>query len=124
MGDEAKKRRLTRRKSVAGGRGLAQPRKETEVKKKPAAFCRNTTQLMGIIKDTRSLCGAIFDIVIMATDHDVVKSLTAHARLYNEGVQGSWQRPHTGPTSDLGMGRIDRGSRRREQRSERPLQRL
>ena len=61
MGDEVKKHRLTRRKSVAGGRVLAQPRKETEAevhgdavvpagsKKKPAAFCRNTTQLMGII---------------------------------------------------------------------------
>ena len=118
MTEERKKRRLTRRKSVAGGRGLAPPRKETEAKvhgevavppgskKRPAAFCRNTTQLMGIIikqclrteQDTRSLCGAIFDTVTTSTEHDVVKSMRAQTRL------------HTGPTSEMGMGRIVRGS--------------
>ena len=61
-------------------------------KKKPAAFCKNTTQLMGIIikqclrteQDTRFLCGALFDTVIMATEHDVVKSMREQTRLYNE----------------------------------------
>ena len=104
---------------------MAQHRKETEAevhgsavvpagsRKKPAAFWRNTTQLMGIIikqcfrteQDTRSLCGAIFDKVIMSTEQDVVKSMRAQ-----RGSPGSWQRPDTGPTSDLGMVGIDRGS--------------
>ena len=61
-------------------------------KKKPVAFCKNTTQLMGIIikqclrteQDTRSLCGALFDTIIMATEHDVVKSMREQTRLYNE----------------------------------------
>ena len=97
MGEEVKKRRLTRRKSAAGERCLAPPNGEAEAggrgdvvvpvgsKKKPAAFCKNTTQLMGIIikqclrteEDTRSLCGALFDIITMATEHDVVKSMRA-----------------------------------------------
>ena len=117
MGEEVKKRRLTRRKSVAGGRGSAQPRKETEAevhgvafipagsKKKPAAFCRNTTQLKGIIikqclrtkQDTRSLYGAIFDTVITSTEHDVVKSMRAQTRLYNEGVQAAGKGHTLGP---------------------------
>ena len=102
--EDAKKRRLTRRKSVGGGRGSATPSKETEAevrgdvvsragsKKKPAAFCKHTTQPMGIIvkqclrteQETRSLCGAIFDTVIMATEHDVVKSVREQTRRYNE----------------------------------------
>ena len=61
MVDDAKKRRLTHRKSVGGGRGSATPSKETEAgargdavsragsKKKPAAFSKSTTQLTGII---------------------------------------------------------------------------
>ena len=87
MVDDAKKRGLTRRKSGGGGRGSATPSKETEAgargdtaaragsKKKPSAFCKNTTQLMGIIikqcrrteQETRSMCGAIFDTIIIAT---------------------------------------------------------
>ena len=74
MGENSKKRRPTRCKSVGGRRGSAQLRKKTEAvrgdaavpvgsKKKPAAFCKSTTQLMGIIikqclrteQDTRSL---------------------------------------------------------------------
>ena len=53
----------------AGGRGDLVP---VGSKKKPVAFCKNTTQLMGIIikqclrteQDTRSLCGALFDTMI------------------------------------------------------------
>ena len=107
MGQEVKKRRLTRRKSAAGERGVALQNGEAEAggrgegavpvgsKKKPVAFCKNTTQLMGIIikqclrteQDTRSLCGALFDTIIMATEHDVVKSMREQTRLYNESVQ-------------------------------------
>ena len=107
MGEEVKKRRLTRRKSAAGERGLAPPSGDAEAggrgsgvvpvgsKKKPVAFCKNTTQLMGIIikqclrteQDTRSLCGALFDTIIMATEHDVVKSMREQTRLYKESVQ-------------------------------------
>ena len=121
MGEDSKKRRLIRRKSVGGGRGSARPRKETEAevrgdgavpagsKKKPAAFCKNTTQLMGIIikqclrteQDTRSLCGAISDTIIMTAEHDVVKSMSTDASV-QRGSSGSWQRPHSGPTSDWG----------------------
>ena len=115
IGDEAKKRRLTRRRSVGGGRGSTQPRKETKAevrgdsgvlsKKKPAAFCKNTPQLMGIIikqclrteQDTRSLCGAVFDTVIMPTEHDVVKSMREQTRLYNEGVQAAGKGHTLGP---------------------------
>ena len=130
VGEKVKKRRLTRRKSVVGGRGLAQPRTETEEevhgdavvpagsKKKPAAFCRYTTQLMGIIfkqclrteQDTRSLCGAMFDTVIMSTEHDVVKSVRAQTPLYNEGVQASGKGHTLGPPQILGVERIDRES--------------
>ena len=63
MGEEVKKRRLTRRKSVAGGRGSVLPSRKTEAemhgdtvipagskKKKSAAFsCKNSMHLMGII---------------------------------------------------------------------------
>ena len=61
MGEEVKKRRLTRRKSAAGERGSLPPSGDAEAggrgggsfpwapKKKPVAFCKNTTQLMGII---------------------------------------------------------------------------
>ena len=101
MVEDAKKRRLTRRKSGGGGRGSATPSKETEAevrgdvvsragsKKKPAAFCKNTTQLVGTIikqclrteRETWSLCGAIFDTVIMATERDdVVKSMREQTR--------------------------------------------
>ena len=74
-------------------------------KKMLAAFCKNTTQLMGIIikqclrtqQDTRSLCGAIFDTVIMATEHDVVKSKRAQRRLYNEGVLAAGKGHTLGP---------------------------
>ena len=117
MGEEAKKRRLTRRRSVGGGRGSAQLRKETEAevqgdsvvlvgsKKKPTAFCKNTTQLMGTIikqclgteQDTRSLCGAVFDTVIMPTQHNVVKSMREQTRLYNEGVQAAGKGHTLGP---------------------------
>ena len=57
-GRRGEETQLIRRKSVGGS---AQPRKETEAevhgdavvlldsKRKPAAICRNTTQLMGIV---------------------------------------------------------------------------
>ena len=114
--DDAKKRRLTRRK-LGGGRGSATPSKETEAgargdtvalagsKKKPAAFCKSTTQLRGIIikqclrteQETRSLCGAIFDTIIMATEHDVVKSMREKTRRYIEGVQAAGKGHTLGP---------------------------
>ena len=95
MGEEVKKRRLTRRKSAAGERGVVPPSGDAEAggrgggvvpvgsKKKPVAFCKNITQLMGIIikqclrteQDTRSLSGTHFDTIIMATENDVVKSM-------------------------------------------------
>ena len=102
-----KKRRLTRRKSVAVGRGSATPSKETEAeahgdavvpagsKKKPAGFCRTTTQLTE--QDTRSLCGAIFDAVTMSTEKDVVKSMRAQTRLHNEEVQAAGKGHTLGP---------------------------
>ena len=117
MGEEVKKRRLTRRKSAAGERGSAPPGGEPEArgrgsgvvpvgtKKKPDASRKNTTQLMGIIikqclrteQDTRSLCGALFDTIIMATEHDVVKSMREQTRLYNESVQTAGKGHTLGP---------------------------
>ena len=117
MVDDAKKRRVTRRMSGCGGRGSATPSKETEAgvrgdaisragsKKKPAAFCKSTTQLMGIIikqclrtkQERRSLCGAIFDTIIMATEHDVVKSMREQTHRYNEGVQTAGKGHTLGP---------------------------
>ena len=97
MADDAKKGRLTRRKpgtpskeTEAGARGDAISRAGS--KKKPAAFCKSTTQPMGIINKqclrteqaTMSLCGAIFDTTIMATENDVVKSMREQTRRYNE----------------------------------------
>ena len=38
-------------------------------------------------QETRSLCGAIFDTIIMATEHDVVKSMREQTRRYNESRQ-------------------------------------
>ena len=133
MGEEVKKRRLTRRKSVAGERGSGPPSGDAEArgrgggvvpvgsKKKPVAFCKNTTQLMGIIikqclrtqQDTRSLCGALFDTIIMATEHDVVKSMREQTRLYNESVQTA------GKGSGLGVDSL-RASRSRGRQWERP----
>ena len=63
----------------------------------PAAFCKSTTQLMGIIikqclrteQETRSLYGAIFDTIIMATEREVVKSMREETRRCNEGVQAA-----------------------------------
>ena len=114
---------------------MATPRKETETevrgdtvaragsKKKPAAFCKSTTQLMGIIikqclrteEEARSLCGAIFDTIITATEHDTVKSMREQTRRYNEGVEAA------GKGHTLGSSQV---SRSREQRSKRPTQRL
>ena len=73
----------------SGGRGSATPCKETEA--------GALTQLTGIIpkqclrteQETRSLCGAIFDTIIMATEHDVVESMREQTRRYNEGVQAA-----------------------------------
>ena len=107
----------TTNKSAAGERGSAPPNGEAEAggrgdvvvpvgsKKKPAAFCKNTTPLMGIIikqclrteQDTRSLCGALFDTIIMATEHDVVKSMREQTRLYNESVQTAGKGHPLGP---------------------------
>ena len=83
VGEEVKKRRLTRRKSVAGGRGLAQPRKETEAevhgdtvdpagfKKKPAA-----------LQEHHAADGHIHQTVPEdRTGHDVVKSMANAATL-------------------------------------------
>ena len=117
MGEEVKKRRLTRRKTGAGERGSGPPSGDAEArgrgggvvpvgsKKKPVAFCKNATQLMGIIikqclrteQDTRSLCGAFFDTIIMATEHDVVKSMREQTRLYNESVQTAGKGHTLGP---------------------------
>ena len=117
MGEEVKKRRLTRRKSAAGERGVVPPSGDAEAggrgggvvpvgsKKKPVAFCKNTTQLMGIIikqclrteQDTRSLSGAHFDTIIMATEHDVVKSMREQTRLYKEIVQTAGRGHTLGP---------------------------
>ena len=74
-------------------------------KKKPVAFCKNTTQLMGIIikqclrteQDTRSLCGALFDTIIMATEHDVVKRMREQTCLCNESVQTAGNGHTLGP---------------------------
>ena len=115
MGEEAKKRRLARRKSMGGS---AQPRKETEAevhgdavvladsKKKPAAICRNTTQLMGIvIKQWRS--------PLRHSHHgDGARRREEHAvadASVQRGLSSSWQRPHTGPTSEFGLGRMNLG---------------
>ena len=98
--------------SNAEGRRQKQERAETRSpararKKKPAAICKSTTQLMGIIiikqcllrteQETRSLCGAIFDTVIMATEHDVVNSMREQTRRYNEGVQATGKGHTLGP---------------------------
>ena len=42
-------------------------------------------------QETRSLCAAIFDMIIMATEHDVVKRMRGQAHRYNEGVQEAGQ---------------------------------
>ena len=84
----------------------------------PAALEKSTTQLMGIIikqclrteQDTWSLCRAIFDTIVMAMEHDVVKSMREQTRRYDEGVQAAGQVATHGSTSDLGTVRIDRRS--------------
>ena len=40
-------------------------------------------------QETRSLCGAIFDTIITATEHDTVKRMREQTRGYNEGVQAA-----------------------------------
>ena len=93
MGEEVKKRRLTRRKSGAGERGSGPPCGDAEARGwgergRSRGLQIETRRLlqeyhavvMGIIikqclrteQDTRSLCGALFDTIIMATEHDVV----------------------------------------------------
>ena len=94
----------------------AETRSPAWAQKKPVAFCKSTTQLMGIIikqclrtdQETRSLCGAIFDTVVMATELDTVKPERTDASV-QRGSPGSARATHW-PTSDLGMGRIDRRS--------------
>ena len=54
-------------------------------------------------QDTRSLCGALFDTIIMATEHDVVKSMREQTRLYNESVQTAGKR-HTLVLLSYGLG--------------------
>ena len=51
--------------------------------------------------------GAIFDTIIMATEHDMVKSMTEQRASVQRASPGSGQGPHTGSTSDLGTGRTD-----------------
>ena len=66
-------------------------------------------------QDTRSLCGALFDAIIMATEHDVVKSMREQTRLHNESVQTAGKGTHVGTASDLGFGEDSlRASRSRE----------
>ena len=48
-------------------------------------------------QDTGSLCGAVFDAVIMPTEHDVVERMTEQTRLYNEGVQAAGKGHALGP---------------------------
>ena len=45
----------------------------------------------------RSLCGALFDTIIMATEHDVVKSMREQTRLHNESVQTAGKGHTLGP---------------------------
>ena len=136
MVDDAKKRRLTRRKSRGGGRGSATPGKETEAgacgdavsragsKKKPAAFCKSTTQPMGIIikqclrtkQETRSLCGAIFGTIITATEHDVVKSMREQTRRYNEWVQAAGKGHTLGPPQIWAWGGLIAGLQKQRKR--------
>ena len=52
-----------------------------------------------------SLCGAVFDTVIMPTEHGVVRSMREHTRLYNEGVQAAGKGHTLGPPQILGMER-------------------
>ena len=87
------------------GRRTRERGRSRGLQKKPVAFCKNTTQLMGIIikqclrteQDTWSLCGALFDTSIMATEHDVVKSMREQTRLYNESVQTAGKGHTLGP---------------------------
>ena len=43
------------------------------------------------------LCGALFDTIIMDTEHDVVKSMREQTRLYNESVQTAGKGHTLGP---------------------------
>ena len=94
MVDDAKKRRLTRRKSGCGGRGSATQSNETQAgargdavsragsKKKPAAFCKAPHRKRGHCADPSS------------TEHDVVREQT---RRYKEGVQAAGKGHTLGP---------------------------
>ena len=116
------RREETQTDSAQVGRWTWSPSKETEAgarddaisrpgsKKKPADICKSTTLLKGIIikqcrrteQETRSLCGVIFDTIIMATEHDVVKSMREQTRRYNEGVQAAGK-GHTLCPLQIGM---------------------
>ena len=48
-------------------------------------------------QETRSLCGAVFDTIVMATEHDVVKSMREQTRRYSEGVQAAGKGHTLGP---------------------------
>ena len=129
MVEDAKKRRLTRRKSVGGGRGSATPSKETDRSSRRRGLPRGLKkEVRHLLQKHHTADGHHYQAVSEdGTGNEVtVRSHLRHghhgqgARRSEEhertdasvqrGSPGSWQRPHTGTTSDLGMGRFDCGS--------------
>ena len=116
MVDDAKKRRLTRRKFGCGGRGSATPSKETE----PGA--RGDTVARRLLQKHHTADGHHQAVPEDRTGNEVtVRSHLRHdhhghgARRSEEHERtdasvGSGQGPHTGSASDLGMERTDRRS--------------
>ena len=144
MVDDAKKRRLTRRKLGGGGRGSATPSKETEAgergdavsragsKKKPARLLQKHHTADGHHHQAVSEDRTGNEVTVRShLRHDRhghgARRGEEHERTdasVQRGSPGSGQGPHTGSTSDLGMERIDRRSPEAVvQRSERPMQR-
>ena len=130
MVEDAKKRRLTRRKSVDGGSGSATPRKETETdvrgdvifragsKKEARRFQQKHHTADGQHHQAVSEDRTGNEVIVRSHlrhghhGHGARRS-EVHKRTdasVQRGSRGSGQRPHTGTTTDLGMGRLDCGS--------------
>ena len=67
-----------------------------------------------------SLCGALFDTIIMATEHDFVKSMREQTRLYNESVQTAGKGHKLGPPQIWAWGGLIAGLQKRGRQWERP----
>ena len=99
------------------GRGRSHgPQKETHrlLQEHHEADGRHHQTVLEDRTDTRSLCRAIFDTVIMATEHDVVKSMGAQTHLHNEGVQAAGNGHTLGPLQIWAWGELIAGLQKQD----------